>query len=193
MTKEFFAKVGEFDTWYGLPFDPNKLDDPNDIGLTVIDRNKNSLFEKTCSLDRTEFYWSYRDGIKTFEVEEISSDGCLYDHYYFNRYVHSERNIQEKKFRHLDGAVKVYLQDIYQRRKDSFIPKELKSHNKVKLWRIDGNIDLQTWSLLISSFFKSNEMVIKYFDPEQFEEIFELRVRDVVEWQRQQSAQASNI
>lgn len=191
MPKEFFALVGELDTWRGLPFDANKLDDPNYVGLTVVERNKNSLFEETCSLDRTEFYWSYRDGIKTFEAEEISGDNRVYDHYYFNRYVHSERDIQQKKFRHLDGAVKVYLKDSFQQRKNSLMPKEFKSHRKVKLWRIDGDITLTAWSQLISLFFKSNEMIIKYFNPEEFEEIFELRIRDFTEWKRQQRIQAN--
>jgi hypothetical protein len=175
MSKEFYAQIAEFDTWRGLPFDRNKLDDKNYIGLTVVDRNKNSPFEQTCSLERTEFYWSYRDGIKTFEVEEISGDSYIFDHYYFNRYVHSERDIAQQKFRHLDGAVKVYLRDSFNHRKNSFMPKEFKSHRKIKLWRIDGDIILNTWSELISCFFKSNEMIIQYFDPEKFEEIFNLQ------------------
>lgn len=192
MPKEFYAHIGELDTWRGLPFDANKLDDPNYVGLTVLERNKNSLFEQTCSLDRTEFYWSHRDGIKTFEAEEISSDSRVYDHYYLNRYVHSERDIQQKKFRHLDGAVKVYLKDSFSQRKKSLMPKEFKSHSKVKLWRIDGDITLTAWSQMISLFFKSNEMIIKYFDPEQFEEMFELRIRDFEEWKRQQRIQTND-
>jgi len=36
MPKEFYAQVGEMDGWRGLPFDKNKLDDPNYIGLTVV-------------------------------------------------------------------------------------------------------------------------------------------------------------
>jgi len=186
MSKEFYAQVAELDGWRGLPFDRNKLDDPNYIGLTVVERNKNSLFERTCSLDRTEFYWSYRDGIKTFEVEEISGDNYTFDHYYFNRYVHSERDISTKTFRHLDGAVKVYLKDSFQSRKSSFMPKELKSHCKVKLWRIDGDIALAAWSDLISYFFKCNEMIVRYFDPEKFEQVFDLRVRDFEAWKHTQ-------
>ena len=193
MSKEFYAQFSEMDGWRGLLFDKNKLDDPNYIGLTVVERNKNSLFEQTCSLDRTEFHWSYRDNIKTFEIEEISSDNCTFDHYYFNRYVHSERDTKIRAFRHLDGAVKVYLKDSYQNRKNSFIPKEFKSHSKVKLWRIDGDINLDVWSHLISLFFKGNEMIIKYFDPEKFEQMFDLRVRDFEAWELSQSENTGNL
>ncbi|MBH8574489.1 hypothetical protein I8752_15950 [Nostocaceae cyanobacterium CENA369] len=192
MPKEFYAQVAEMDGWRGLPFDLNKLDDPNYIGLTVIERNKNSLFERTCSLDRTEFHWSYRDRIKTFEIEEISDDRYTFDCYYFNRYIHSERDTQVKAFRHLDGAVKVYVKDNYQQRKNSLMPKEFRSHRKVKLWRIDGDIALNIWSELISYFFKSNEMIIRYFDPEKFEQIFDLRVRDFEAWKLVQEQDADD-
>lgn len=187
MPKNFYAQIGEFDTWRGLPFDKGKLDDPNYVGLTVVERNKESLFEETCSLDRTEFYWSYRDKIKTFEVEEISSSSRIYDSYYLNRYIHSEREIENSKFRHLDGAVKVYLKDQFTDRHSSFMPKELKSYSKIKLWRIDGDILFPAWSELISLFFKGNEMILKYFNPDKFEAVFDLRVRDFPEWQRQQA------
>lgn len=192
MSKEFYSHMSEMDGWRGLPFDKNKLDDPNYIGLAVVERNKNSLFWQTCSLDRTEFNWSYRDGIKTFETEEVSSDNYTFGHYYFNRYVHSERDIKIKAFRHLDGAVKVYLKDSYQNRKNTFMPKEFKSHSKVKLWRIDGDINIEVWSYLISLFFKCNEMIIQYFDPEKFEQVFDLRVRDFEAWKLSQAENKGN-
>lgn len=186
MPKEYYARIIEADTWYGPPFDPAKLDDPSVVGLTVVVRNKNSLFELTNHLDRTEFLWSYRYGIKTFETEEISSAGYQFDTYYLNRYVHSERAVGPGITRHLDGAVKVYLSDVYHDRVGSHLPKEARCFRKIKLWRIDGDIDLESWINLICFFFKSNEMLIEYFNPRAFEEMFELRVRDFAEWKRQQ-------
>jgi hypothetical protein len=186
MTKEFYSQIAEFDTWFGLSFNKAKIDDPNEVGLTVVKRNKNSLFELTNKLDRTEFFWFYRDGIKTFEVEEISDQDYCFDNYNFNRYIHSERDIGNKITRHLDGAVKVYLKDTYADRKNSNIPKEMKCYKKIKLWRIDGDIDFDSWINLISFFYKGNEMIIEYFNPEEFKQIFELRVRDSEAWERQQ-------
>lgn len=190
MPKEYYARVIELDTWYGPPFDPARLDEPGAVGLTVVVRNKDSLFELTNHLDRTEFLWSYRNGIKTFEAEEISSAGYQFDTYYLNRYVHSERAVGPGVTRHLDGAAKVYLSDAYQDRVDSHLPKEARCFRKVKLWRIDGDIDLESWINLICFFFKSNEMLIEYFNPDEFERMFELRVRDFKEWKRQQSRSA---
>lgn len=193
MPIEFYTRLYELDAWFGPPFDREKLDDPKAVGLTIVKRNKDSLFELTNSLDRTEFYWSHRNRIKTLEIEEISDDSHCFEHYYFNKYVHSERDIDRRITRHIDGAVKVYLQDSYSDRKDSYMPKEPKCHKKIKLWRIDGDIDLDSWVILISFFHKSNEMIIEYFNPEAFEQIFELRVRDFKAWKRQQSGMEEEL
>jgi hypothetical protein len=68
------------------------------------------------------------------EIEEIP-DNC-FEHYYFNKYVHSEPENQCKIFRHLDGAARVYLQDNNFTRKTSKLP-DKKSYKKIKLWKID--------------------------------------------------------
>lgn len=101
-------------------------------------------------------------------------------------YAHSERDTQKRVLRHLDGAVKVYLPDNYSDRFNSNIPTETKSHAKIKLFRVDGNIVLDDWIELISFFFKSNEMIVEYFNPEQFKHIFEERVRDYKTWKQKQ-------
>jgi hypothetical protein len=70
MPKEFYRHIVEMDRWFGPGFNKGKLDDRNSTGLTVIKRVKPSIFDLTNRLDRTEFHWSYREEIKTFEVEE---------------------------------------------------------------------------------------------------------------------------
>jgi len=187
MPKTFYTQIFELDTWYGPPFNIDKLDDPTAVGFAIVKRNKNSLFELTNKLDRTEFFWSYnKKSVKTFEAEEISDLDYSFEHYIFNKYVHSERNIKEHKTFHLDGSVKVYFQNDYENRFDSNLPKEFKCHKKIKLWRLDGEIDIKDWIDLISVFYKGNEMIIEYFNPEEFEKMFELHVRDFKKWKTQQ-------
>jgi hypothetical protein len=170
MPKEFYQHLVEMDTWYGPRFDKSKLDDINEVGLTIVKRTSPSPFDLFFDkLERTEFFWSYRDGIKTFEVEEISDKELFHDPYYLNKYVHSERDVKLKRLRHCDGAVKVYLKDDYENRLSTYLPKELKSFKKIKLFRIDGDIGIDEWIALLSMFFKGNEMIMEYFDPEQFE------------------------
>ena len=184
MPKEFYRRIMEFDTWYGPTFSREKLDDPQEVGLTVIKRNKNSLFDLTNQLDRTEFFWSYKSGIKTFQVEEVSDKDYTFDHYNVNRYAHSERDINDEIMQHVDGAVKVYLSNAYSHRFEEKMPSAPKCHRKIKLWRVDGDIDVDSWVDLLSFFFKGNEMVFRYFNPKQYEEKFELRVRDFERWKK---------
>ena len=187
MPKEFYRHYGEMDAWFGPRFDRAKIDDPNAVGLAVVQRVRPSIFDLSNKLDRTEFYWSYQNGIKSFEIEEISSDSYSFDSYYFNRYAHSERDTQQKLIRHFDGAVKVYLLDKYQHRLDTMMPRESKSHVKVKVFRIDGNIDIDAWIDLTSHFYKGNEMIIEYFDPEKFEEEFGQKARRYREMKQRQN------
>jgi len=187
MERRHYQQIIERDAWYGPRFDKGRLDDPLATGLTVIPRDRPSIFDSLYGeLDQTEFCWSSSDGIKSFEIEELSSSGYLYESYYLNRYVHSERDIGRGVLRHFDGAVKVYVEDSYSERLTSKMPKEFKSHKKIKLFRIDGDIDIDLWVQLISMFFKGNEMILQYFDPARFEEVYGDKVRAYQEARRQE-------
>lgn len=177
MPKEYLQHLIECDAWFGPNFDPNTLDDKYSVGVTVKKRIKPSIFDLSNNLDRTEFLWSYKDDIKTFEIEEISETEYKFDKFHINRYIHSERDIQKKQFQHFDGAVKVYTHE-YKKRLDSQFPNEYRAPIKIKLFRIDGNIDINKWIDLISHFFKGNEMILEYFDPDGFEALFGQRIRE---------------
>ncbi|MDD3597750.1 hypothetical protein [Sulfuricurvum sp.] len=177
MPKEYWEHLIECDAWFGPNFDPNTLDDKYSVGITVKKRIKPSIFDLTNILDRTEFLWTYKDDIKTFEIEEISDSVYKFDRLHINRYIHAERNIQEKQLQHFDGAVKVYTHE-YEKRLDSQLPNEYRAPIKIKLFRIDGNIDTNKWIDLISHFFKGNEMILEYFDPDGFEAQFGQRIRE---------------
>lgn len=176
MPKEHFLHIAEFDAWFGPDFDRSKLDDINEVGLTVKKRIKPSIFDLTNNLDRTEFYWSYRDSIKTLEIEEISDIDFTYNGYNINRYAHCERDIERGLLRHLDGAVKVYTNN-YADRCSTQLPSEARCGSYIKLFRIDGDIDVDRWLDLTAHFFKGNEMILEYFDPAGFEHRFGARIK----------------
>lgn len=172
VSKQTYSQILEFAAgWYGVPFKLEKIDNPNAVGLTVLKRDKMAPSGLPNKFERTEFFWSFRRGIKTFQIEEISTYSYRFEHYFFNRYLHSERNIVEKNLRHADGAIKVYLRENYPKRTSSSMPDEFKSHTKIKLWRIDGDIDVRTWNNLISFFYCSNDMVPEYLNPEEFKRL----------------------
>ncbi|HTD83269.1 MAG TPA: hypothetical protein VK648_05695 [Gemmatimonadaceae bacterium] len=182
MPLEAFHLMMECDVWRGPTFAAEQLDDPNAVGVTVVKRIEYPPFKLHYDLDRTEFMWSFRDGVKTFEVEEVSNVTAKFGYLYLNRYLHSERLVAEKRFRHLDGAVKVYLENEYAGRVTSSVPNEPRAFRRVKVWRVDGEIPLPRWLDLIGFFFKGNEMLIEYFDPERFHAELIERERARQEW-----------
>ena len=159
----------ELDTWYGPKFDPDILDDPNHKGLTVVGREYPTPLDQY-PLIKTEFLWKTNEGenVKTLEIEELSCPSKPYDNWHINRYAHAERDIVKKTFRHFDGAAKVYRQNEYPARFEKTMPNNSRPAHYLKLFRIDGTIDLSDWLSLLSMFYKGNEMVIEHFDPEQF-------------------------
>jgi hypothetical protein len=169
-----YRMVMELDTWYGPRFDTEKLDDPQQIGLTVIGRTQPSPFDISYPLLRTEFLWkaNEREAVKTLEVEEIASPNSPYDHWHINRYIHAERDMTKRTFCHFDGAAKVYAQNAYLPRVEKTMPNNSRPSSYVKLFRIDGAIELDAWLSLVSMFFKGNEMVVEYFDPDLFDKKF---------------------
>jgi len=172
MHRDFYRQIGEFDGWFGPRFDRARLDDLNHYGLTVIERERPSYFDEHHGIHRAEFYWNSdrTKKLKTFEIEEVSNTDRKFDSYWVNRYIHSERDVAAKSLIHFDGAVKIYNSaEAYERRFASYIPKELRADRKIKLFRIDGDIDIEVWIELISFFFKGTEMVIRYFDEKQYE------------------------
>ena len=52
------------------------------------------------------------------------------------------------------------------------MPNQPRCDHYVKMFRIDGEILLDDWLSLVGMFYKSNEMVIEYFDPELFDAKF---------------------
>jgi hypothetical protein len=68
--------------------------------------------------------------------------------------------------------VKVYLENEYPQRHAINMPKQAKCHKKPKLFRIDGDIDVDEWIELLSLFFIDNAMIIEYFDPARFTQMF---------------------
>jgi hypothetical protein len=73
---------------------------------------------------------------------------------------------------HFDGAVKMYGENEYATRLESYMLRELRGDAKPKLFRVDGDIDVDHWIELMAHFFKGNEMMIEYFDPDEFERRF---------------------
>ncbi len=119
-------------------------------------------------LDRLQVMWSFRDGIKSVQFEELvpiaAKEFGGYP-YVGNRYIHAQWHIEDQCFRHLDGAVKIYDKQRYSARFDHdlrYRQPDIEADSYLKLFRLDGNLRLDFWAQLITRYFRNNELVIEY-------------------------------
>jgi len=126
-------------------------------------------------LKRTEFCWKHDGGVKTLEIEEVSTREHGLDNRHLNRYLHAERYVEAQQLRHFDGGVKVYPRNRYEGRLSVHLPHGERCQ-KVKLFRIDEDVDVERWLDMVGHFFSGNEMVPEYFDPYQYHQHFDERI-----------------
>lgn len=158
--------VFEEDYWYGPPFSLSNVDDPSELGTTRHwTRPPGEPLQYPVA--STEFKWQLdSDTCKALEVEETyfpfepEWDPQEGQPWFINRYVHSQRDMSSRTFVHLDGAVKLFAKDGY----DRFVgrPKRSALHYR-KLFRVDGPISDDEWIQLIAHYLRGNNHVHEYF------------------------------
>ena len=146
--------------------DPNFPEDPSGT-VTVHKRLGDHPLYQLFPLDRLEVMWSRKGDHKTIQIEELvdpspinprskTKDGVI------NRYIHARWNINNRKFSHFDGAVRIYKNNLYEQRLGTDIKKCSTKPNYQKLFRLDAPLDLQSWCDLTSRFYYENELVCEY-------------------------------
>ncbi len=152
----------ELEYWWG----PHYKGDPFSIPYGVSVHGPTEHDNPIDRLKQTEFWWYGKDR-RTFELEEVyhnpvllKDEGCSG---IATRFVHSIFDGNLKIPIHLDGALRVYGSEAWEKRKATTIDKFGKNAIRVKLWRVDGPIQLPIWYSLVHSFFKHNFTVPEYF------------------------------
>ena len=145
------------------------------------------FFNEAYSLDVS---WHTNNGIKTFQAEEFKTENVKLkiNNSIFHpvRYLHAEYDSKNKIFRHFDGAVHLYSETEYFQRRDSDFNynQKFQLHIKadsLKLFKMNGNVDIDSWILYSSHFFTGNPLIIEYFEgqyPEHIKEIIE-KIRQI--------------
>lgn len=156
----------EFQYWWGPKFNNGLSQIP--IGLSRYENDSyNRVFN---SIRSTEFLWYEQDDIKTLECEEITDVSNLTDENneenYGCRYVHSMLSKDNEDVMHLDGAIRVYDTEKMLNRLDLSLDKAEKNTKYMKMWRLDGKIDVDTWKELITHYYRDNRLIGEYFDGE---------------------------
>jgi len=145
---------------------------PEDPSGTVTEHsriNNDPSKELILPLLKIQVMWSYRNGIKTVQIEELGPTNTRFfkeEKFIANRYIHARWDVNKKKITHFDGAVRLYDKTNYHRRIEN--NSDLKHMNikasYKKLFRIDTEMDLSSWCDLTSRFFYENELIGEYFE-----------------------------
>ncbi len=165
----------EMDTWYGAPFSKNistisdglaKSSPPLDLESSHI----SFLFNDAHSLN---VIWNTKDGVKSFQAEEFKTEDVKIQidgqFFYPARYIHAEYELDKQQFRHFDGAVHLYTEDEYYRRRDYDFNYNSKGNGhikakSVKIFKMNGIIDVDTWVDYCCQFCSGNPLILEYFD-----------------------------
>jgi hypothetical protein len=164
----------EADTWYGAPFDEDirnikcgtsKLTPPLDLDSRYV----SFLFADVHCMD---VKWSESRNIKSLQALEMKSEGVRIEVdgqvYFPARYLHAEFDIEANCFRHFDGAIQLFTEDEYFRRRDADFNMTAKdaSHIKArsrKVFKINGALQTADWVEFCCHFYAANPLIQEYF------------------------------
>ncbi|PFH10929.1 hypothetical protein BCF11_3364 [Collimonas sp. PA-H2] len=162
----------ELQHWWGPRFN----DDLTRIPTGVTRHEATERTRDFHGISHMEFWWHQQNDIQTLECEEVRTSrtfGTNFsadyedDEMYGCRYVHSMVDSKTKLPYHLDGAIREYEETAYIDRLDQDISKSGKTSRYVKLWRVDGPVEINLWKELICHFYRDNELAGEYLGAEK--------------------------
>ena len=150
----------ELERWRGPKFNDDLT--AIEVGVTCHKASERERFFH--GIDSTEFWWHKQNGKHSLECEEILDIPTLgIDEDTFGcRYVHSIVDESTELPDHLDGAIREYAAVSFLDRIEVDISKAGKNTRYVKLWRVDGALQLPKWKELICDFYMGNPLPGEY-------------------------------
>ena len=145
--------------WYGRPLDWNRIHK-----LKVEDHGRWLPGGLSTRAEFTDFVWSPRNEEVHFQCEEFPKVNDIFAR--GSRYFHTIYHVAKEKIIHLDGALRIYKDKNWEKRKDIHLRKSGKVGVRVKLFRIDAPVDRNVFGVLCSNFFVWNNDVERYFGAE---------------------------
>ncbi len=110
---------------------------------------------------RTQFIWERLDNDEIqFSCEELPDEAsyCV-----TTRFLHGIFDIKKDGFTHFDGAVHIYSGEDYQERINLNLGAHYMKYKKAKIFRLDSLISFNKAELLLSNFYRWNDLVPEYF------------------------------
>jgi hypothetical protein len=177
-----YYKDGEL--WWGgqwLPmFDLEKLFSKT-VSLVSQKIRVNKKFDEVMwnFIERTEFWYQSVD--KSLQIEEITD--IIFDNSYINRYLHTEFDENSKTIRHTDGSLLFYDLETKIQRSQVKLDSRLKNaQGDIKLFRIDWIVPLDEWLFILYRWFSFNELVLEWFNPEEYKSRYHDILDPLIDW-----------
>ncbi len=152
--------IEELDYWYGPLF----YNDISNIKLGITHHESNETQRIKFNLIRTEFHWKQDDHEKTFESEELTNSPApgIEGNKYGCRYTHAIYDLTSKSFKHFDGAIRSYDEEMMLERLDKKFLESGRNTVYEKLFRIDGSIQVSVWKSLLNKYYQGNPLIQEY-------------------------------
>jgi hypothetical protein len=152
----------EEDYWYGPHLTEEWLDDPYAVGRTVHEDPEG----EGCVRGYWKYsaYWRMNGHTeKVVQMEEVVGEyeGTVGE-YRVLRYLHSIRDINQHQFTHVDGAVRAYDAQAFEKRKHEDMPPSTTANRYRKVFRVDGQIATHEWSDIVAKWFRGNVLATEY-------------------------------
>ena len=148
--------------WWGAPFRWDRLDDHRPV--ETVHADPSSTIQSLNFIAQARFRWNFPVGqnIAVLQIEEFRDTPETPGGSFTTRYLHSILRLGERKFVHLDGAIKTYTLGTYA---DAYANPEVKAGAYEKLFRTDEKLRLgdDAWIAVVASFFANDELVREYF------------------------------
>lgn len=112
----------------------------------------------------TDFVWDPRANEVHFVCEEVP--GLAVAHRETSRYLHAVYLPASESISHLDGAIRIYTQDELRERHKVHVRTAAKCGIREKVFRTDGTVARDSFSIIAQAFFVWNEDVSRYLSRE---------------------------
>ena len=149
--------------WWGAKF---RWDDLQSYGgpIVTVHADPTSPLRALENVAMAVFRWNRprNEPIAILEIEEFRDSPQTPAASYTTRYLHSILDLKERKFFHLDGAIKTYTPDGYQR---AYEGQDEKAPTYEKMFRTDQRMSVgeETWLDCVATFFALDPLVREYF------------------------------
>jgi|SRR5882724_730531 len=149
--------------WWGAPFRWDRLDSYRGP-VETVHADPASPIHRLNFIAQARFRWNFPSGenIAVLQIEEFRDTPGTPAGSFTTKYLHSILRRDQRKFVHLDGAIKTYTSRAYA---DAYANPEVKAGVYEKLFRTDEKLKLgdDAWIAVVASFFANDELVQEYF------------------------------